>query len=137
MTNDWRSDRQRKPSPAAHNGSGSTERGIPAIVAFKVLGEFDAKDPELAKKLRRLTNGGPEVAVECVGKPSVQELALSIIRPTGRLVILGFAAEPMKMSGGRVQYRQLSIIGTLGCRNIDFPVVFNLVKRGVCRSSRW
>jgi len=27
-------------------------------------------------------------------------------------------------------YRQLSIIGTLGCRNIDFPVVLDLVKRG-------
>ena len=45
-------------------------------------------------------------------------------------MILGFAAEPMKMSGGRVRYRQLSIIGTLGCRNVDFPVVLDLVKRG-------
>lgn len=91
---------------------------------------LDAKDPELAKKLRRMTNGGPEVAIECIGKPAVLELALSVIRPTGRLVILGFAAEAMKLNAGRVQYRELSIIGTLGCRNVDFPVVLDLVKAG-------
>ena len=91
---------------------------------------LDAKDPELAKALRRMTGGGPEVAIECIGKPAVQELALSVIRPTGRLVILGFAAEAMKLNAGRVQYRELSIIGTLGCRNVDFPVVLDLVKRG-------
>ena len=91
---------------------------------------FDAKDPDIAKKVRRHTDGGPDVAVECIGKPAVQELALSIVRPSGRLILLGFAAEPMKLNGGRVQYRELSVIGTLGCRNVDFPVVIDLVRRG-------
>lgn len=45
-------------------------------------------------------------------------------------LILGFAAEAMKLNAGRVQYRELSIIGTLGCRNVDFPVVLDLVKAG-------
>ena len=91
---------------------------------------LDANDPGLAKKLRAQTGGGPEVAIECIGKSSVLEQALSVIRPTGRLVILGFAADGMKLNAARVQYRELTIIGTLGCRSVDFPVVLDLVKAG-------
>ena len=64
------------------------------------------------------------------GKSSVLELALSVVRPTGRLVVLGYAADGMKLNAGRVQYRELTIIGTLGCRSVDFPVVLDLVRAG-------
>lgn len=91
---------------------------------------FDANAPDLAKTLRRATAGGPDVAIEAIGKPEVQELALSCLRTGGRLVLLGFAAKPMSLQGGRVTFRELEIIGTLGCRNIDFPLVLDLVRRG-------
>jgi len=91
---------------------------------------FDGNDADLAKTLRRATEGGPDVAIEAIGKPSVQEVALSTVRTGGRLVLLGFAAEPMRLPGGRVTFRELEIIGTLGCRNVDFPVVLDLVRRG-------
>ena len=91
---------------------------------------FDANAPDLAKTLRRATAGGPDLAIEAIGKPDVQELALSCLRTGGRLVLLGFAAKPMSLQGGRVTFRELEIIGTLGCRNIDFPLVLDLVRRG-------
>ncbi len=34
------------------------------------------------------------------------------------------------LQGGRVMYRELSVIGTLGSRPIDFPVLLDLVNRG-------
>lgn len=91
---------------------------------------YDAKDPDLVKALKRATAGGPDLAIEAIGKPEVQEQALSVIRTGGRLVLLGFAAKPMSVQGGRVTFRELEIIGTLGCRNVDFPVVIDLVRRG-------
>lgn len=91
---------------------------------------FDAAAPDLAKALRRVTAGGPDVAIEAIGKPEVQEQALSCLRTGGRLVLLGFAARPMSLPGGRVTFRELELIGTLGCRNIDFPLVIDLVRRG-------
>jgi Zn-dependent alcohol dehydrogenase len=36
----------------------------------------------------------------------------------------------MPLPGGRVTYRELTVIGTLGCRPVDFPVVLDLVRRG-------
>ena len=97
---------------------------------FGASATFDGNDPDLAKTMRRATDGGPDVAIEAIGKPAVQEVALSTVRTGGRLVLLGFAAEPMRLPGGRVTFRELEIIGTLGCRNIDFPVVLDLVRRG-------
>ena len=91
---------------------------------------YDARDPDLVKKVKRATAGGPDLAIEAIGKPEVQEQALSVIRTGGRLVLLGFAAKPMSLTGGRVTFRELEIIGTLGCRNVDFPVVIELVRRG-------
>lgn len=98
--------------------------------AFGAELTFDATDPDLVKAMKRATSGGPDLAIEAVGKPEVQEQALSVVRTGGRLVLLGFAAKPMSVQGGRVTFRELEIIGTLGCRNIDFPVVIDLVRRG-------
>jgi len=95
-----------------------------------VPGRAAHTDPDLVKALKRATSGGPDLAIEAVGKPEVQEQALSVVRTGGRLVLLGFAAKPMSVQGGRVTFRELEIIGTLGCRNIDFPVVIDLVRRG-------
>jgi 6-hydroxycyclohex-1-ene-1-carbonyl-CoA dehydrogenase len=98
--------------------------------AFGAELAYDAKDPDLVKALKRATSGGPDLAIEAIGKPEVQEQALSVVRTGGRLVLLGFAAKPMSLPGGRVTFRELEIIGTLGCRNVDFPVVIDLVRRG-------
>jgi len=35
----------------------------------------------------------------------------------------------MALAGGRVTYREITVIGTLGCRPVDFPVVLDLVRR--------
>lgn len=98
--------------------------------AFGAELTYDASDPDLVKALKRATAGGPDLAIEAIGKPDVQEQALSVIRTGGRLVLLGFAAKPMSVQGGRVTFRELEIIGTLGCRNVDFPIVIDLVRRG-------
>ena len=91
---------------------------------------IDARDADPAKAVRRETDGGADVAVEAIGNPRTQEQALASLRTGGRLLLLGFAADPMSLQGGRVTYRELTVIGTLGCRPVDFPVVLDLVRRG-------
>jgi 6-hydroxycyclohex-1-ene-1-carbonyl-CoA dehydrogenase len=91
---------------------------------------LDAREGDVAKAVRRETDGGADVAVEAIGNPKTQEQALASLRTGGRLLLLGFAADPMTLPGGRVTYRELSVIGTLGCRPVDFPIVLDLVRRG-------
>ncbi|MDO8506716.1 MAG: zinc-binding dehydrogenase [Candidatus Limnocylindria bacterium] len=91
---------------------------------------IDAREGDAAKRVRGETGGGADVAIEAIGNPKTQEQALASLRTGGRLLLLGFAAENMSLPGGRVTYREISVIGTLGCRPIDFPIVLDLVRRG-------
>jgi Zn-dependent alcohol dehydrogenase len=36
----------------------------------------------------------------------------------------------MTLEAGRVMYRELEIIGSLGCRPVDYPRVLEMVRRG-------
>lgn len=91
---------------------------------------IDAREGDAAKRVRAETQGGADAAIEAIGNPKTQEQALASLRTGGRLVLLGFAAENMSLPGGRVTYREITVIGTLGCRPVDFPVVLDLVRRG-------
>jgi len=90
----------------------------------------DARDGEAARRVRKVTDGGADVAIEAIGRPVTQEEAVAMLRTGGRAVLLGSSPEPMTLAGGRVMYRELAVIGTLGCRPVDFPIVIDLVRRG-------
>lgn len=91
---------------------------------------IDARAEDPVKAVRRETEGGADVAVEAIGRSSTQEQAVAALRTGGRAVFLGFNAEAMPLAAGRVTYRELTVIGTLGCRPADFPAVLDLVRRG-------
>ena len=79
----------------------------PNVVVVDVYGEGGGGGPLFRGRAGRPTGGGGRT--------------LSGVCTGGRLVLLGFAAKPTSVQGGRVTFRELEIIGTLGCRNIDFP----------------
>jgi len=85
------------------------------------------------KAVRELTGGGADVAFEAIGLPQTQEQAFACLRSGGRLVLVGFAGEPMRLDGGRAMYREMEIVGSLGCRSIDYPRVISLVEQGRLR----
>ena len=85
------------------------------------------------KEVRRLTGGGAHVAFEVVGRAGTQETALSSLRTGGRLVLVGYSPEKMALNAGRVMFRELEVIGSLGCRPVDYPRVIELVRQGRIR----
>lgn len=106
-------------------------RKLAAAVELGASTGVDGRDADVAKRVRKEAGGGgAEVAIEAIGRPPTQEAAVASLRTGGRAVFLGSSAEPMTLPGGRVMYRELQVIGTLGCRPVDFPVVLDLVKRG-------
>ncbi|MBI4540297.1 MAG: zinc-binding dehydrogenase [Gemmatimonadetes bacterium] len=85
------------------------------------------------REVRRITDGGADVALEAVGKPTTQELAFASLRTGGRLVLVGYSPDAMSLNAGRVMYREIEIVGSLGCRPVDYPRVIDLVRRGRVR----
>lgn len=85
---------------------------------------------QVDKALRSLTGGGADVAFEVVGKPSTQEQALASLKTGGRAVFVGYSADAMTLNAGRVMFRELEVVGSLGCRPVDYPRVIEMVRQG-------
>ena len=89
----------------------------------------DAK--EVVSEIRKITNGGADVAFEAIGNPATMKEAFDSLRTGGRLVAVGYS--PKRWDGfniGRVMFREMEIMGSLGCRPVDFPRIIELVKNG-------
>jgi 6-hydroxycyclohex-1-ene-1-carbonyl-CoA dehydrogenase len=88
----------------------------------------------LDKAVRSATGGaGIDVAFEAIGKAATQELAFSCLRTGGRLVLVGYSPQTMALNAGRVMFREIEVVGSLGCRPVDYPRVIALVALGKIR----
>lgn len=83
----------------------------------------------LDKELRKCTGGGADVAFEAVGKPVTQEAALGCLRTGGRAVFVGYSPDTMTLNSGRVMFRELEVVGSLGCRPVDYPRAMEMVRQ--------
>jgi 6-hydroxycyclohex-1-ene-1-carbonyl-CoA dehydrogenase len=84
----------------------------------------------LDKALRKLTGGGADVAFEVIGNPATQEQALGSLKTGGRAVFVGYSPKAMTLNSGRVMFRELEVMGSLGCRPVDYPRVVELCRQG-------
>jgi 6-hydroxycyclohex-1-ene-1-carbonyl-CoA dehydrogenase len=92
---------------------------------------INSKETErIDKAVRKLTGGGADIAFEAIGLPETQQQAFSSLRSGGRFVVVGFASKPMQLDTGRTMYREMEVIGSLGCRAVDYPRVIALVQQG-------
>jgi alcohol dehydrogenase, propanol-preferring len=96
---------------------------------------LDPADGRVDRAVRELTDGGADVVFEVVGKPLTQELAVTCVRTGGRVVLVGYSPDTMQLNAGRVMFRELDVIGSLGCRPVDYPRVIELVRQGRIRMS--
>jgi len=82
------------------------------------------------KKIRELTDGGADVAIEAIGSPATIELAFGLLRRGGRLCVIGYSQEPVSLSAARLMYYELEIVGSLGCGAGEYREILSLVAAG-------
>jgi 6-hydroxycyclohex-1-ene-1-carbonyl-CoA dehydrogenase len=82
------------------------------------------------KAVRQAIGGGADIAFEAVGRAATQEQALACLKTGGRLVLVGYSPETMGLNAGRVMFRELEVVGSLGCRPVDYPRVIELARQG-------
>ncbi|MGE0354788.1 MAG: zinc-binding dehydrogenase [Gemmatimonadales bacterium] len=100
------------------------------------LGAAAAINPaagKVDKAVRALTGGGADVALEAIGRAATQEQAFACLRTGGRLVLVGYSPETMALNAGRVMFREIEVLGSLGCRPVDYPRAIELVRQGRIR----
>jgi len=86
-----------------------------------------------SKKIRKMTGGGVDIAVEAIGNPEVIQTAFSSLRAGGKLIIMGYSEKDILLNAGRIMFRELEIIGTLGCPPYLYPRLIELILMGKVR----
>jgi 6-hydroxycyclohex-1-ene-1-carbonyl-CoA dehydrogenase len=82
------------------------------------------------KAIRKLTGGGADVGFEAIGNPQTMAAAFAGIKNGGRLVIVGYSNKDVTLNAGRIMYREMEIVGSLGCRPVDYPRLIDMVQSG-------
>jgi 6-hydroxycyclohex-1-ene-1-carbonyl-CoA dehydrogenase len=91
---------------------------------------INSKDKDIAREIRRITSGGADIAIEVIGKPETIRQAADSLRIGGRLCIVGYSPEEIKLSSARIMMREIEIVGSCGSRPADYPKVIEMVKTG-------
>ncbi len=90
-----------------------------------------AEVEDTAKEVRKLSGGGVDVAMEVIGSPATIQQAFNSLKWGGRLVVVGYTSRDVALSGAKIMFREMEIVGSLGCGLQDFPRVIDLVARGL------
>lgn len=88
------------------------------------------KVERVSKEIKKLTDGGADIAMEVIGNPRTIEEAFDCVRSGGRLVIVGFTHEKISISAGKIMFREIEVLGSLGCRPVDYIPLIRMVEQG-------
>lgn len=82
------------------------------------------------KHVKKLTGGGADIAMEVIGNPRTIEQAFDCVRVGGRLCVVGYTHEAISIIAGKIMFKELEIVGSLGCRPVDYIPLIRMVEQG-------
>jgi 2-desacetyl-2-hydroxyethyl bacteriochlorophyllide A dehydrogenase len=77
----------------------------------------------------------PAVVLECAGTGSATALALELVAPLGRVVVVGVAPEPFALDPLPMVFKEVDVRGALAYRRGDFQAAIDLLAAGRIPSS--
>lgn len=93
----------------------------------------DARDGDVAARIREITGGGAHVSVEALGIAATTNASIECLRPLGRHVQIGLPLGPearMQVNMGAVYMGQLALYGTRGMPTWRYPSLLGLIESG-------
>ena len=89
-----------------------------------------SKIERVSKAVKKLTGGGADVAMEVIGNPRTIEEAFESVRVGGRLCVVGYTHEAISIVAGKIMFKELEVVGSLGCRPVDYVPLIRMVEQG-------
>jgi len=89
-----------------------------------------SKVESVRKSVKKMTGGGADIAIEVIGNPRTIEEAFECIRIGGRLCVVGYTGEKMSIVAGKIMFKELEIVGSLGCPPGEYVPLIRLVELG-------
>ncbi|MHC5111219.1 MAG: zinc-binding dehydrogenase [Planctomycetota bacterium] len=82
------------------------------------------------KEVKKITGGGADIAMEVIGNPRTIEAAFDCIRVGGRLCVVGYTHEKISIVAGKIMFKEVEVVGSLGCRPVDYVPLIRMVEQG-------
>lgn len=84
----------------------------------------------VSKQVKKLTGGGADIAMEVIGNPRTIEEAFECVRVGGRLCVVGYTNEAVSIVAGKIMFKEIEVVGSLGCRPADYVPLIRMVEQG-------
>ena len=98
---------------------------------FGAAQTIDASKVErVDKEVKKLTGGGADIAMEVIGNPRTIEQAFECVRVGGRLCVVGYTHEAISIVAGKIMFKELEVVGSLGCRPVDYVPLIRMAAQG-------
>lgn len=94
---------------------------------------LNARDGDVAARIKELTGGGAHVAIEALGIPDTVNASLECLRPLGRHVQVGMPVghtARMEINMSAVYQGNLAVYGTRGMPSWRYPSLLSLIETG-------
>jgi (R,R)-butanediol dehydrogenase/meso-butanediol dehydrogenase/diacetyl reductase len=72
----------------------------------------------------------PAAVLECAGTAAAAALALTLVRPLGRVVLVGIALEGLSIPATTIVFKEAELVGALIYRRADFAEAIDLLAAG-------
>jgi threonine dehydrogenase-like Zn-dependent dehydrogenase len=73
----------------------------------------------------------PAAVLECAGTPAAATLALTLVRPLGRVILVGIALEGLSIPATAIVFKEAELVGALTYRRSDFAEAIAQLARGL------
>ncbi len=102
----------------------------------KTLGALETINPNevekgrIDKAIKKMIGDGVDVAFEAIGNPKTITAAYNTIRMGGTCVVVGYTHLPAEIPVSKLMFFEQSLIGSLGCRPVDYPRIIEMARIG-------
>ncbi|MCF7811527.1 zinc-binding dehydrogenase [bacterium] len=102
----------------------------------KMLGAQETINPaeidkgRVDKAIRKMIGDGVDIAFECIGNPKTIVDAYNTIKKGGTCVVVGYTHLPAEIPVAKTMFFEQSLIGSLGCRPVDYPRIIEMARIG-------
>jgi (R,R)-butanediol dehydrogenase / meso-butanediol dehydrogenase / diacetyl reductase len=73
----------------------------------------------------------PACVFECAGTPAAAQLAVEVLRPLGRLMLVGLSLTPLDLAAPAIVIKELEIRGVIAYRRAQFQAAIDMLAAGV------
>jgi len=96
---------------------------------FGASGVIDASREEVGPAFERLAGGAPDLVFECVGVPGLLQQSVSLVRPRGRVCVVGMCTQPDTLMPASAMIKEIEMIFVLAYRSADFALSIDMLDR--------